>query len=272
MPFAYINNDSKDETNKEKFLSIQSFLTSKTMQKKLENNGFRSWYGGINKNADSKTFNKDWGIDTTIYLKDMKYPSKAVITKAFDLFIEALRKPTHVVFCLDVSGSMYGNGLSELKDAMNYILNTEEASKDRLQFSDKDKITIISFNEKFKVYDTKLGSDTADVIETINSLEAGGGTNIYDSSKEGLKILRVEDDKEYTKTIILMTDGYSNSGNYNNVRKYYESNKLNIPIYSITFGSSSESQLEMLAELSNGKVFNGKNGLKEAFTEVRSYN
>lgn len=271
MPFAYINNNSNDEENKEKFLLIQSYLTSKDMQKKLESKGFRSWYGGINDNADSKTFNKDWGIDTTKYLKDMKYPSKSVITKSFDLFIEALRKPTHVVFCLDVSGSMYGEGLQELKDAMNYILDNEEASKDRLQFSDKDKITVISFNEKYKVYDTKLGTETNEVIEVINDLEAGGGTNIYDSSKEGLKILNSDND-DYTKTVILMTDGYSNSGNYNNLRRYYETNKLNIPIYSITFGSSSESQLEMLADLSNGKVFNGKNGLKKAFTEVRSYN
>ena len=212
------------------------------------------------------------GIDTAKYLKDMKYPSKAVMTKAFDLFIETLRKPTHVVFCLDVSGSMYGEGLRELKDAMSYILNEEEASKDRLQFSEKDKITIISFNDRFKVYDTKFGNQTNEIISNITSLDANGGTNIYDSSKEALKILKSDNDNEYTKTVILMTDGYSNNGSFYNLRKYYKDNKLNIPIYSITFGDSSESQLEQLADLSNGKVFNGKNGLKEAFTEVRSYN
>ena len=272
MPFAYINNNSNDTQNKEKFLKIQNYLTSKKMQQKMEKKGFRSWYGGIKENTDSKTFNKDWGIDTTKYLKDMKYPSKAVITKAFDLFIEALRKPTHVVFCLDVSGSMYGEGLNELKEAMNYILDNEEASKDRLQFSEKDKITIISFNEKYKVLNTKLGSQTNELILNIKSLNANGGTNIYDPSKEALKILKNDNDNEYTKTVILMTDGYSNSGSYYSLKNYYQTNKLNIPIYSITFGSSSEEQLESLAELSNGKVFNGKNGLKEAFTEVRSYN
>ena len=67
----------------------------------------------------------------------MKYPSKAVMTKAFDLFIETLRKPTHVVFCLDVSGSMYGEGLRELKDAMSYILNEEE--QEAITINDKEK-------------------------------------------------------------------------------------------------------------------------------------
>ena len=272
MPFAYINNDTKDEKSKEKFLKIQSYLTSEKMQERMEKYGYRSWYGGTKENTDNKTFNKEWGIDTSKYIKDMKYPSKDVINKAFDLFIEALRKPTHVVFCLDVSGSMYGSGLEELKEAMEYILNTEEASKDRLQFSEKDKITIISFNEKYKTYETKFGTETDTVINDIKSLDANGGTNIYAPSREALKILQKDDNNEYTKTVILMTDGYSNSGNYSSLKNYYNTNRLNIPIYSITFGSSSESQLNMLADLTNGKVFNGKNGLKEAFTEVRSYN
>ena len=69
-----------------------------------------------------------------------------------------------------------------------------------------------------------------------------------------------------------MTDGKSNNGTYRSLKNYYQSNKLNIPIYSITFGSSDESQLYQIAELTNAKIFDGKNGLKRAFTEVRSYN
>ncbi len=69
-----------------------------------------------------------------------------------------------------------------------------------------------------------------------------------------------------------MTDGLSNVGTFNDLKRYYISNKENVPIYSITFGDSSESELDKLAELSNGKVFDGKKGLLKAFTEVRSYN
>lgn len=273
MPFAYINNDSNDTKNKERFNTLQSYLRSDEAIKLMEEYGYRSWYGGTNDKANTKVFNPDWGIDTTKYLKDMKYPSKKVITKALSLYIEVLRKPTHVVFCLDVSGSMYGSGLDELKEAMNYILDYETASKDMLQFSDKDKITVITFNNDVeKVYDTKYGSDTSEVIDNINSLEAGGGTNIYSPSIEGLKILKQDSDDEYTKTVILMTDGQSNTGSFNDLKKYYIRNKENVPIYSITFGSSSEYELNKLADLSNGKVFDGKSGLLKAFTEVRSYN
>ena len=273
MPFAYINNDASDTKNREKFLKLQSYLRSDEVIKTLEEYGYRSWYGGINEKADKKVFNPEWGIDTTKYLKDMKYPSKVVMTKAINLYIEALRKPTHVVFCLDVSGSMRGGGLEELQDAMNYILDYETASKDNLQFSDKDKITIITFDNKVKrIYDTKYGNETASIIEDINELEAYGGTNIYSPSIEALKILAKDDSDEYTKTVILMTDGMSNAGSFAELKSYYTTHHETTPIYSITFGSSSESELRSLATLSNGKIFDGKSGLKNAFSEVRSYN
>ena len=273
MPFAYINNDSNDTVTKDRFKLIQSYLRSDEIINKMQSLGYRSWYGGINKDSDKNIFNPDWGIDTTKYLKDMKYPSKQVITKAINLYIETLRKPTHVVFCLDVSGSMYGNGIAELTDAMDYILDYETASKDNLQFSDKDKITIITFEGYTKnIYETKYGTDTKDLIKVVDKLEVGGTTNIYDPSIAALKILSKEDSNEYTTTVILMTDGLSNRGSYYDLEKYYKNNKLDIPIYSITFGSSDEDELERVAKLTNGKVFDGKNGLLKAFTEVRSYN
>lgn len=272
MPFAYINNDSKNTDKKEKFDKIQNYLRSDEITKLLEQKGYRSWFGGIKKDTDQSTFNKEWGIDTTKYLKDMKYPSKTVITEAINLYIEMLRKPTHVVFCLDVSGSMYGEGLKELKEAMTYILDYETASKDNLQFSDKDKITIITFSSNVEdIYPTKLGSETKEVIKQINELETVGATNIYDPSIEALKILENESN-DYTKTVILMTDGSSNNGSFKDLKKYYESTSKTLPIYSITFGSSSERQLNEIADLTNGKIFDGKQGLKKAFKEVRSYN
>lgn len=273
MPFAYINNDSDNTKKKEEFNKIQSYLRSDDAIKIMEDYGYRSWYGGINNKVDKKVFNPDWGIDTTKYLKDMKYPSKAVISKAINLYIESLRKPTHVVFCLDVSGSMYGEGLDELKEAMNYILDYETASKDNLQFSSEDKINIIAFDSKVQsVSKTSFGNQTDEVIKEVNKLRAYGGTNIYDPSIEALKILKESDSNDYTKTVILMTDGRSNAGYYANLKKYYDSNKETTPIYSITFGDAYEKELSRLATLSNGKVFNGKNGLKKAFAEVRSYN
>ena len=267
--FAFINNDSNKE---EDFLSIQSYLLSDKGQKMLEDNGVRTWYGGVSENSNQNVFKTSWGIDTTKYLNVTKFPSKKVITSAINLYIEELRKPTHVVFCLDYSGSMYGTGEEELKNAMNYILTREEAEEDKLQFSKKDKITIITFSTSVnQILSTDSGYATEKLKEFVNRSETGGGTALYDAIIKGINILDEESD-EYTKTIIAMTDGMINIGTYNDLKSKYKKVGEEIPIYSITFGNASEKQLEQIANLSNAKVFDGKTNLLKAFKEVRGYN
>lgn len=45
-----------------------------------------------------------------------------------------------------------------------------------------------------------------------------------------------------------------------------------MPIYSIMFGSAEKEQLDDLAEKSNGRVFDGRENLIDAFKSVRGYN
>ena len=110
-PFAYIDNGN--EKKKEIFADFQDYLLSKEGQKLLQEKGRRTWYGGINSEAEKSVFNPDWGIDTTKYITPVKFPSTAVIKYALKLYQEELRKPVHVVFCLDYSGSMSGEGEKE---------------------------------------------------------------------------------------------------------------------------------------------------------------
>ena len=266
--FAYISSDKEKE---ETFLSIQKFLLSDLGKGILEENALRTWYGGVNDKTDEKVFNKNWGIDTNKYLNATKFPSKKVMTKAFDIYIESLRKPTHVVFCLDYSGSMYGAGEKELKEAMNYILDSSKSSKDNLQFSNKDKITVITFASKVENIWQGDVSTTDKLINNINSKSPNGTTDLYGAIIEGLKILDEESD-DYTKTIIAMTDGAVNERSFSQLSREYKKIKKEIPIYSITFGDAYEYELNEISNLSNGKTFDGKKNLLGAFKEVRGYN
>ena len=69
-----------------------------------------------------------------------------------------------------------------------------------------------------------------------------------------------------------MTDGQGNVGRQEDLAKTYTDIGKEIPIYSIMFGYASEIQLSEIAEMSNGKVFDGKTDLIKAFKEVRGYN
>lgn len=269
-PIGYI--DQRDEKKKETYDKLVEFLVSNDGQKILASYGRRTWFGGINNNVDKTVFNPEWGIDTTKYISPVKYPSTAVIKQALLLYQTSLRKPVHVVFCLDYSGSMYGTGYNQLVDAMDYIL-TDRAMEEMIQFSDGDIIDVVPFNSTVRqVWHASNVDEINELLNKIKNETPNGTTALYPAARKGLELLKDEDRDKYNTSIILMTDGAGNVGYYSDVEDYYNKIDVEIPIYSIMFASASERQLNLLAELTNGKVFDGTTDLVEAFKEVRGYN
>ena len=269
-PLAYI--DKKNENKKEIFKDIQNYILSDEGQALLQRKGKRTWYGGINTNVDKTIFNPAWGIDTSKYITPLKYPSAEVIKLALNVYQNELRKPVHIVFCLDYSGSMIGSGITGLKSAMDYVL-TSKAANDLIQFSEKDKIDVIPFSNKAdKVWSTVNGTQTQSLLDNINNYPVTGMTALYPASINALELLKDEDNDTYNLSVVLMTDGVANVGTYTDLKNKYREIGKQIPIYSITFGSADEYELQDIAELTNGKVFDGRLDLVSAFKEVRGYN
>ena len=265
--------DQKDDNKKQMFDKLQSYLLSDNGQKLLEKYGRRTWYGGINANAPQDIFNSNWGINTNKYITPVKYPSTSVIEKALNIYQMELRKPVHVVFCLDYSGSMSGEGFEELQNAMDLILQKENAAKYYIQFSKDDKIDIIPFASNVLTKWTTIdGSNTEQLLYNIKKTSPSGSTALYPAAEAALKALKDEDTDKYNVSVVLMTDGEGNVGSFKSLQNAYEKINKDIPIYSIMFGSASSSQLEKMASLTNGKVFDGKKDLVTAFKKVRGYN
>jgi len=269
-PFAYIDNGNQNK--KEIFQDFQKYLLSDEGQEILKAEGRRTWFGGINNNPDKSVFNPEWGIDTTKYITPVKFPSTTVIKYALQLYQEELRKPVHVVFCLDYSGSMSGSGEKELEAAMKYILS-DSATADYIQFSDKDIVEVIPFaTEANRYISTRNGFSRELLLSTILDWHASGSTALFPAANGALDLVKDTNMDDYAVSIVLMTDGQSNVGTYKDLERKYRNIGKNIPIYSITFGYAYEKDLEDIANLTNGKVFDGKTGLVEAFKEVRGYN
>jgi len=270
-PFAYI--DHGNEETKETFQLIQSYLLSDDVQSYLLSTGRRVSYGGNIAETDSSLFKSEWGVKTDVYLTTNHYPSADIIKVALSIYQNTLKKPSHIVFCLDYSGSMYGDGYSQLVEAMQYILDYNSASNSFIQFSKQDKITIILFsNSIISTLDSVNGLETERLVNEITLRSPSGGTNIYLPTKNALSILNAEDSDIYNLSIVLMTDGHSNAGEFKDVETYYSSINKEIPVYSIMFGKASNKQLNELAKLTNGKVFDGTQNLIRAFKEIRGYN
>ena len=99
----------------------------------------------------------------------------------------------------------------------------------------------------------------------------GGGTNMYAAAMEGLRQLERYDLREYSPAIILLTDGMS-SGAVQPFEQAYRESGLDVPVFSIMFGDADATQLEELAQLTNARVFDGRENLTEAFRSVKGYN
>ena len=268
-PLVFMNNG--DEEKKANFLEFQEYILSTEGQNILSSLGRRTWYGGVTDKVDKTVFNPDWGIDTTKYISSVKYPSKDVIKEALLLYQELFRKPVHVVFCLDYSGSMYGEGIDSLIDSMEYIFG-EDAITNMIQFSSRDNIDVVPFSTTANEYwSTDDGTKTDSLLENIKNHDVRGSTALYDAAIVALDLLKNETD-DYNLSIIVMTDGEVNVGYFYELRNKYEKIGKDIPIYSIMFGSANEKQLKEIADLTNGKVFDGKEDLVNAFKLVRGYN
>ena len=269
-PIGYI--DQKDSVKKEQYDKLVQYLLGNDGQKLLANYGRRTWYGGVTTKADQDVFNSKWGIDTTKYISPLKYPSTSVIKQALALYQSSIRKPVHVVFCLDYSGSMYGERMTDLENAMDYLLSSR-AEQDLLQFSNDDIVDVIPFSSSYDlVWHSESREQLAQVLEKIKNRSPGGGTALFPSIEKALELLKNADRNAYNTSIVVMTDGEGNIGNYADLKKYYKKLDMDIPVYSIKFGASDEGQLKQISSLTNGKVFDGTTSLIDAFMEVRGYN
>ena len=272
-PLGYIDNG--DSQKEDAFLKLEEYLTSDEVKPKLLELGRRTAFAINFENNNPDVFNPDWGIDTKKVLNVMKMPSADVIQKALNMYQTELRKPSLTVYCLDYSGSMYGDGVESLRNAMDMLLNQNKAATYMLQASPKDVTIVIPFDDEvLDIWKAEGNNETTlkELQNKINDLNPQGGTNIYDPLVAAMNEISKYDVSDYTTSIILMSDGMSNSGNIQDVINKWNSSKLDIPIFSITFGNSDEAQLQELADFSKARVFDGKKDLEKAFKQAKGYN
>lgn len=270
-PLGYI--DQGDGDKEELFLDFQAYLLSEESQGELQKLGRRTGYEGVF-DENKEVFNKDWGLDTEKILSPIKLPNADVIMEALNLYQGEFRKPSLSIYCLDFSGSMYGKGEKELKEAMDLILDQEKAGELLLQANPREVNQVIFFNDGI-IDSVLIEPSTDEALKELNARiqaqKADGGTDMYGAMIEGMKTLQSYDLDKYNPAIILLTDGVS-SGSYDAFRGVYNEMGLDVPVFSIMFGDADPNQLEEVADFTRARVFDGREDLAGAFRSVKGYN
>lgn len=273
-PLGYVDKGEADK--EEAFLKLQEWLLSADTQARIQGFGRRTGVLGINiQDPDTSVFNPDWGIDTTRVLVPINVPEREVIREALNLYQETFRKRSVTVFCLDYSGSMYGDGEADLERSLYTILNQDSAKQYLLQATPDDVTYVVAFNDQVIGAWYVEGNNPADfnaMLAQATSLEADGGTDMYLAVDYALRvILEPMDLSDALPAIIVMTDGQS-QGNRNVAAQAIQETGLRVPIFGITYGDVEKDQLEWLTEQTAGRVFDGSTNLLEAIKSAKGYN
>ena len=169
-----------------------------------------------------------------------------------------------LICIIDISGSMKGNKLTQLKHSLKAIISF---------MTPKDRLCIILFNDKAELYlDLEFMTDEKKKVflDKIEKIKVRGGTNILSGLKKAIEILKEEKKKENdnnilmeqmrVKSLMLLSDGYDNDYDTDEitdeVKKITKGQNLSFTLHTFGYGDDYDSNLmSKLAIIRDGSFF-----------------
>jgi uncharacterized membrane protein len=176
--------------------------------------------GGFILAGGENTFGKDGYSDTPI-------------EKALPVTFDTKKRPPTIamVAVIDVSGSMSQGQLTIAKEAAKAPLKSLRNS---------DRFGVLSFNTGFNwVAPIQYVRDRASLNAGIESLYAGGGTNIYVGLNAAYQALK--DAPDEVKSVVILSDGLTQQADFQNLATTMIKNGINVS--TITVGVQSNREL-----------------------------
>ncbi len=220
-------------------------------------------------------------------LVELPFPRDAqTIDSLLFTYLDEVRKPSHTIFVLDVSGSMKGQRIVQLKNALANLTGVDRSLTGQFaRFRARETVVMLPFSGRvhrpavFNVRSTHADSnDMRDLRDYIKSLELGGGTAIYDALTEAYRLTETEmrRDPERFYSIVLLTDGANTDGidfrRFEQKFWQYNGKAKRVKTFPILFGSSKEEEMLALGELTGGRTFDAhKHSLSHVFKKIRGY-
>ncbi|MBR4781408.1 MAG: von Willebrand factor type A domain-containing protein [Lachnospiraceae bacterium] len=171
------------------------------------------------------------------------------------------RKPSNLVFLVDVSGSMNGADRLGLVQS-SFKMLTEE-------LNENDRISLVTYASGDKiVFEGLSGDDKKEITEKVEDLFASGGTN----GSAGIQTAYEIAEKYYIEggnnRIILATDGDLNigitdEGSLTKLVKEKAKSGVELSVLGFGWGNISDSRMEALADNGNGN-YNYIDSINEA--------
>ena len=219
---------------------------------------------------------------------ELTFPNRLEVIDAVLLAYQAdLRRPSTSIYLLDVSGSMDGERIGQLRKALEVLTGAESNSVTArfVRFQNREKVVLIKFAsepgepEEITFDDPKAQGETyARLREYAANLQARGGTAIYSSLERAYQIAKTEHERDPNRfiSVVLLTDGQNRQGTpFRDFRReLVDAQRAGemVRTFPIVFGEASSGELEEVAKLTGGRAFEGRDtNLAAVFKEIRGY-
>jgi Ca-activated chloride channel family protein len=226
---------------------------------------------------------------TAFPLVELPFPGKlAVVDAILTAYNNQFRLPADSSFVLDLSGSMADKGRIEgLQTAMLSLSGADASLSGRFaRFRNRERIFLVPFSTTVGVTerydmgnDEKTNNTTmATISQRIKGLRPDGNTALFAAVQQAYTeaAQRRRNDPARFYSIVPITDGGSNTGidmgEFTNWYNQLPASDKGIKVFPVLFGEARVEELKQLAELTGGKVFDGrKSSLQAISKEIRGY-
>ena len=159
---------------------------------------------------------------------------------------------------------------------MRFLLTPARTREVLVQWSKEDQIIVLPFSDRVLWTATASGDDRRpgrSSHQDARNCARDGGTDFYTCGARALAAMKpLLDAGQHLPAIVIMTDGKS-QGAMPTFEAAWRADGRRVPVFGVTFGDDADrSQLDSLAKLTGGRVFDGTKSLTQAFRAVRGYN
>ena len=176
---------------------VIAFLQSPDAQQIATSLGLRPGTPGV---ALGPKFSPEFGVDPQAKYDSYRPPQPQVVQAMIESWEQNAKKPSLVVLVVDSSGSMQDNKLPAVQSTLQTYING---------LTPNDQVALIDFDAVIRNPVLIDGSPTGRErgMAFVNSLQAEGGTALYDSSLYARDWLQTNLRPEAINAVLVLTDG-----------------------------------------------------------------
>ena len=270
-PLALLEQPGLSDTQRLTFARFSDFVRSPDAQKKVLSLGYRPADLSIPINTPGSPIRADNGVDPTQPKTALQVPAPNVLQTVQQTWLLTKRR-TNVMLVVDTSGSMSGDKINNVKDALKIFV-------DQIQ-NDQERVGMVLFSSE--VYNTlppqELRTNRQPLYSMISSIKPGGNTALLDAVKAAYGQLQKLNDKGRINAIVVMTDGLENNSRISlkTLTSYMrDSNQAGVPVvvFAIGYGKDADwNTLKSLSDSTGGQVREGNlETIKQLYKILSTY-